>query len=439
MRRTRWLLVVLALLAPACGSDGGGDAPEGSIRVPDDAGSIQEAVDMAESGGLILIEPGVYEEAVAVETPDLVIRGLDRDEVVLDGGFERGNGFQVFADGVAVENLTVQNYAANGVYWDHVDGYRGSYLTSIRNGDYGLYAFGSVNGLFEHSFASGSPDAGFYIGQCNPCHAVIDDVVAEWNGLGYSGTNAGGDLTIVNSEWRENRAGIVPNSGAYEGCAPQQGSTIVGNFVHDNNNGETSAIEIAQSAIGNGVLVAGGQDNVIERNRVVDHDLGGIVLAPLPEDDPETELILDPPENCVEDVQPAPEGEAPASIIWPSSGNRVAANVTTDGGLGGIVVIVGPNDENCATDNEVSASSPADIETVMPCDGPVQTFAPDIAGYLAAAEQLQEGTEPTDFQDVELPDPGDQPDMPDAESAPATPAGAPPAVDVDAIEVPPEG
>ena len=72
-----------------------------------------------------------------------------------------------------------------------------SYLTAYRNGDYGIYAFDSQWGQFDHSYASGSPDAGFYIGQCNPCHAVITDVVAEYNQLGYSGTNSSGDLFIV--------------------------------------------------------------------------------------------------------------------------------------------------------------------------------------------------------------------------------------------------
>ncbi|HEY6687699.1 MAG TPA: hypothetical protein VI094_15965, partial [Propionibacteriaceae bacterium] len=65
--------------------------------------------------------------------------------------------------------------------------------------DYGIYAFDSADGLFEHSYASGSPDSGFYIGQCHPCDAVVDQVVAERNALGYSGTNAGGNLQIVRS------------------------------------------------------------------------------------------------------------------------------------------------------------------------------------------------------------------------------------------------
>jgi hypothetical protein len=96
------------------------------------------------------------------------------------------------ADGVAVENLTARHFLLNGFYWSDVLGYRGSYLTASTNGDYGIYAFGSRSGRFDHSYASGSPDAGFYIGACNPCDAVITDVLAEHNALGYSGTNAGG-------------------------------------------------------------------------------------------------------------------------------------------------------------------------------------------------------------------------------------------------------
>src|SRR5918996_1030508 len=140
-----------------------------------------------------------------------------------------------------------------------VEGYRGSYLTTYRIGDYGIYAFDSVQGLLEHSYTSGSPDAGVYIGQCYPCDAVIDDIVSEYNGLGYSGTNSGGDLYIVNSTFRFNRAGIVPNSGSYELCYPERETTIVGNRVYSNNNPDTPAIGSALDAMGNGILSAGGR------------------------------------------------------------------------------------------------------------------------------------------------------------------------------------
>ncbi len=168
--------------------------------MPDDHETIQAAVDAAAPGDLILVAPGVYEEAVNVTTDGLTIRGLDRNETILDGGFELDNGIRVLgAKGVVVENMTARNYTVNGFFWTGVEGYRGAYLTAYRNGDYGIYAFDSVQGELVDSYASGSPDAGFYIGQCYPCDAVIRNVIAEYNGLGYSGTNSGGNLVIAES------------------------------------------------------------------------------------------------------------------------------------------------------------------------------------------------------------------------------------------------
>ena len=119
----------------------------------------------------------------------------------------------VMASGSGLDpHITVRNALFNGLFWTGVKGYRSSYVTAYNNEIYGIYAFDSVDGLFEHSYASGSYDAGFYIGQCDPCDAVIDGVLAENNGLGYSGTNAGGNLRIVRSVWRDNVAGIVPKA-----------------------------------------------------------------------------------------------------------------------------------------------------------------------------------------------------------------------------------
>jgi hypothetical protein len=448
----RWLALltvgVLALTA-ACGDDdtsdggdSGGDEAEGdTLNVPDDYDTIQEAVDVAAPGDLVLIEPGTYEEAVTVETDELTIRGLDRNEVILDGNFELDNGIRVAgANGVAIENMTARNYTQNGFFWTGVEGYRGSYLTTYRIGDYGVYAYDSTHGLLEHSYASGSPDAGFYIGQCYPCDAVIDDVVSELNGLGYSGTNSGGNLLIVNSTFRNNRAGIVPNSGSYELCYPERETTIVGNVVHSNSNAETPAIDVAFDAQGNGILVAGGTHNTIERNLVYDHDLTGIGLVPFPETDAND--VTPPPENddmpCSEarDLPTADPADIPDTVLWNPRGNQVVGNVIEDSGLADIAVgslVDVSGFENCFADNEHATSAPTDLESLAPCDG--EGSGDWTSGALDFGPFLAEKPPSGDYKTSPEPEPQDN--MPDAEDAPANPAtGMPTEIDLDAIEVP---
>jgi plastocyanin len=388
-----------------------------TVKVPADQPTIQKAVDAADPGDLILISPGTYHEAVDIpeSKPYLTIRGLDRNKTILDGKFKLANGFKIVkAKGVAIENITAKNFTKNGFFWTGVEGYRGSYLTAIRNGDYGVYSFESTKGQFDHSYSTGSPDAGFYIGGCQPCDAVITDVLSEWNGLGYSGTNAGGNLLIVNSTWRHNRAGIVPNSGSYEPNAPQRGNTIVGNLVYDNNNGKTPAIDISITAMGNGILSAGGSDNVIERNRVWKHNTGGIAIITYPEGN---------------------------GYTWKAVNNKVRENIVSDSGLFDIGYWYGDEKpdahDNCFADNQYATTAPSDLEAVAPCEGTGTldfTKNPLPLGQLATNDGKPGSV---DYRKADLPPVPDQPNMPDADTAKGNPAiDVPVKIDVDSIKVP---
>jgi hypothetical protein len=418
MRARGWIVVVLAAALPlavpttdaaAASRPARTSRTAGVIAVPGDAPSIQAAVNEAKQGTLILVAPGSY---AAVTVPrarhDLVIRGEDRATTIVDCGFaadgDHLNGFKVLADGVAIENLTARDCKSNGFLWQGVKGYRGSYLTAVRNGDYGIYAFGSTNGQWDHDFAEGSPDAGFYIGQCFPCHAVITNVESRWNGLGYSGTNSGGDLVIVRSSFHDNRAGIVPNSGSEEANPPERATTIAGNVVSSNDNPQTAAIDIATIATGNGILLAGGNDNLVERNLVTTHDLAGIGVVPLPE-----QLI-----------SPGPKAQN-----FDARGNRVTGNVVRNSRYDLVLVstINSPIDAgaNCFSGNQHTTSLPADLEQVAPCAGrPSGAFQADLATFAALLGAAKPPS--ADYQSVALPPPPTLPNLANVRGAPARPA-----------------
>ncbi|MFN8016608.1 MAG: right-handed parallel beta-helix repeat-containing protein [Acidimicrobiales bacterium] len=451
-------IVALATITVGCSSssgsdsssttakDGGSSSSVADIQVPQDYKTIQEAVDAAKSGDLILVDKGVYNEAVDVSVPDITIRGVDRNATILDGKFKLENGIRILdTDGVVVENMTARNYVSNGFYWTGSDRYRGSYLTAYRNGDYGIYAFDAYHGQFDHSYGGGSPDAGFYIGECYKCDAVIDTVISEYNGLGYSGTNSGGDLYIVNSTFANNRAGIVPNAGSYELCYPGRDNVIAGNIVHDNNYMEGPGIDVSLIAQGNGILMAGSINNVVTKNLVYNHDRTGIAAVPFPEEDasdtPPPADQLDVP--CDETKDDEPPAKSPGFVLWNATGNQVTDNVVESSKLADLASGTIPNTseaiealDNCFSGNTYKTTSPADLEALAPCDGDGSggDFSKNAFDLLVLINEQPAKPSKDSYQ--KTPVPGDQPNMPDATTAPYKKFTAPEKIDVDAIKVP---
>jgi hypothetical protein len=206
------------------------------------------------------------------------------------------NGIEaLLVDGVSIENLTVCNFLAdaagnngNQIWWNGGDGsgqigmssYRGSYLTasstwydaSVPNAaQYGIFASNSRGpGLIEYSHASNMANSSYYVGACADCNATLRHVHAQNSAQGYSGTNAGGHLTIEDSGGDSNRSGIVPSSLANDdppspqnGACPNQPivscTVIQRNYVHDNNNPNTPAFgDAATTAIGTGIDLTSG-------------------------------------------------------------------------------------------------------------------------------------------------------------------------------------
>lgn len=402
------LVTLVAVAATGCSATdsqpSGKPHPAGNVvRVPEDFATVQQAVDIAREGDTVLIQPGVYRESVRVTVPRVVVRGTDRNAVVLDGGVRLVNGITVTGAGSVVENLTVRGYLANGVLftgvtddqlqrrgaggsaYDPLDtvrfppvqGFRASRVTAYNNGLYGIYAFDARGGVIEDSYASGGADSGIYVGQCKPCDTLVRGNTVERNAVGIEITNASDNLTVLGNRVVGNRVGVTVNSNDLEALAPQHGAVIAGNVIAGNNAADSP--EQADGGFGIGIGIGGGTANQVLRNLVRDNRAAGVV-------------ITDPPGH-------------------PAVGNRVEGNHATANGVD--LVLASTDPANCFTGNSPATQSPNGLEDVAGCGAAARQAVP--AGRPATVEPPPG----TPFNSV--PVPPAQPSMPDP-SAPGRPA-----------------
>ncbi|HEV2450878.1 MAG TPA: hypothetical protein VGS62_02995 [Streptosporangiaceae bacterium] len=343
--------------------------------------TIQAAVDAAHPGDWVLIWPGVYHEKSAqwptagvwIQTPDVHVRGLDRNGVIIDGsngtashpcpsdpslqdtnGGAGRNGIEVYkASGVTIQNLTVCDYltgtgnAGNEIWWNGGDGsgkigmgaYQGSYLTatsmyaptdihSPNLAQYGIFVSNAGGpGSITESYASNMADAAYYVGACQRrCNTTLAHDTGTSSALGYSGTNAGGNLVITNSLFYNNRTGLAPNSlnnddapppqdGRCPGAATKSCLIIEHNVITANNNPNAPNSGLTP-AIGTGVEISGGAYDTVRQNQITGNGSWGVVTH----DYPDTET---PPagSHCQGGIQ-----LSPTLCLFPAHGNRVYLN-----------------------------------------------------------------------------------------------------------------
>jgi hypothetical protein len=352
--------------------------------------TVQGAVNAARPGDWILIYPGVYHEkteqyptaGVWIQTPDLHIRGLDRNRVIIDGSdgttaqpcpsaaaqqdLTPRDGIVVSkVSGVTIENLTVCDYLAAGdtghgneIWWNGGDGtgtiglgaYSGSYLTATSEyapaqesspqlAQYGIFVSNSSGpGLITNSYASNMADAAYYVGACRRlCDTTLANDTGINSGLGYSGTNSGGQLVIKNSVFKQNRAGLAPNSmnnddspspqdGRCPGSAVQSCAVIENNLIENNNNPNTPTTDDIPP-IGTGVQIAGGEYDTVTGNEIRDQGSWGILTSDGPDDET-------PPAgaHCQGGIENNP---LPGVCLYQARGNLVYGNVFTHVGFFG--------------------------------------------------------------------------------------------------------
>jgi hypothetical protein len=346
------LVVVCALAPPAVGKVlrvGSYHGIAGQYK------TIQAAVKAARPGDWILVGPGDYKTTSSAEPPTrsdtpaglviakprVYIRGMNRNTVIVDGtksgppcsraardqnlgpsgqgGAQGLNGILVWkAADVWVQNLTVCNFLSgkgdtgNEIWFNGGDGsgkigghgYYGSYLSATNtfyrpNGtaaQYGIFSSNWTGGTWSQTYASNFSDSGYYIGACQQqCDQTISAAHAQFNALGYSGTNSGGQLVVKNSEFDQNQDGFDTDTENGDAPSPQNGAcpnngispiththscwVFMHNYVHNNNNPNVPEVgQAGATPLGVGLSLSGARNDTVMDNRFVDNNAWGVLI-----------------------------------------------------------------------------------------------------------------------------------------------------------------
>jgi hypothetical protein len=378
-----------------------------------------------------------FPAGVLITTPGLRLRGMNRNTVVVDGtkpgspqcantasaqnfgpagsngdGPMGANGIMVYkADNVSVENLTACNFlggsgeagneiwfnggansgqvGGHGLYAAYLSATSSFYQDESSAAQYGVFTSNWTGGTLDQLYASNFNDSGFYIGACQQvCNQTLNHAWAQYNALGYSGTNSGGFLVIENSQFDHNEDGFDTNSQNADFPSPQDGScpnngvstiththscwVFMNNSVHDNNNPNVpSAGSAAAGPVGTGLSLSGGRNDTIMNNTFANNGAWGLIVVPYPDST----------------TQPCTGGtQAQGECVFDESGNAVLNNrFVNDGFFGNPTnsdigfANTEPGPTNCFhgnTDPNGLTTSPSGLQSSYPdCNG--QTVAPN--------------------------------------------------------------
>ncbi len=231
--------------------------------------------------------------------------GRRQRDVVIDNRFSKLNAIRADrAGGVVLRNFTVQQSEFNAIYVLETDGFRIERVTARGNDEYGILAFASDHGLIQHTDAYYNGDSGIYPGSGSDLNAdnthfkpiryaiEIRDNRSHHNTLGYSGT-AGNSIHAHDNAFYDNATGIATDSlfPGHPGL-PQDHARWDHNRIYRNNSNwytkyvdtgvcdrpmkrrgylQGTVCPVVPTPVGTGLLIAGGNYDSTDHNRIFDN------------------------------------------------------------------------------------------------------------------------------------------------------------------------
>jgi hypothetical protein len=269
--------------------------------------SIQAAVDAASAGDTVVVRAGTYRENVRIHTDGLTLRARGRVTLeppdyghgecylpdhsagicVVPVDFDPGSGsYTRRVRDVTITGFRVIGFEGDGVFGFGTENLKVSEVEAIDNTAYGIASFDGIGTTFSRNAASGSHDAGIYVGDSLDANAVVSHNRAWDNALGILVRHSRKAVVSDNEAW-DNCIGVFLLA---DGQAGGSGHTaVLNNTVSANNDVCTQFADAEFLPVlgGGGIVLAGSQHNAVLHNIVRDNRgdtlfSGGIVLIATP-------------------------------------------------------------------------------------------------------------------------------------------------------------
>ena len=274
-------LLVAGILASMLGFAPAASAATIEVQPGD---SIQAAINHASPGDTILVRAGVYHESVVINKDHLTLRGA--------GGFAGGTiieppqssnkclhggaGFCVFGTqshlrtGITVEGFLFRGFDGFGLVGFGAKDLTVTHSFAQNNGEYGITCFGCHGLNFLYNKATGSGEAGFYIGDTNDADAFVAGNESWGNQFGFFFRDSNVGRAESNSAHGNCMGFALLNTGAPNNV---HGWTLVNNDSYLNTKACPGGDGPPISGVGIGLL--GASNNQILHNTVRRNHPGG--------------------------------------------------------------------------------------------------------------------------------------------------------------------